>query len=330
MNAYTGGRDLPLITIGLTCFNAEETIRRAVESAIAQTWPHREVLVVDDGSSDGSRAVLAELEQAHDAVRVVLHDANRGFPAAVNTIVANAKGVFIAFFDDDDASVTSRLAEQYERIAGYETDHPGAPVLCYSNRTLVSETSGAAPRERRGIGRKAPEPHGPMVADFVLGLLKDDEHHQWGMFGSCTLMARSELIRDLDGFDVAFRRGAELDFAVRAAMHGVHFLSVDKPLITQFATQSADKAGNADLTARLHLLEKHRPYLKSKGAYLGAKCNMRAQHYCGKGRWWWRLWYAAALVCFPWPVARDRLRTSALLRLPARSEMRRGAVGNVE
>ena len=51
-------REAPLITIGITCFNAEETIEIALKSAFSQDWSNYEVIVVDDGSSDNSIEIL--------------------------------------------------------------------------------------------------------------------------------------------------------------------------------------------------------------------------------------------------------------------------------
>jgi glycosyltransferase involved in cell wall biosynthesis len=302
----------PLITIGITCYNSRDSIRGAVESTLMQTWPAREIVVVDDASADGSEQILLGLEDAHPEVRVVRHDINRGFPSALNTLLAEARGTFIAFFDDDDESGPDRLMRQYRRIVSYETMHPGAPVLCYSNRTVVPPDSRTAEFARLGIGRHPPEPSGPVVADYVLGLIKDDGRHCWGMFGSCTLMCRTEALRGLGGFDQRFRRCAELDLAVRAAVRGAHFISVDAPLVTQHLTPSADKAGKADLQYRLLLLEKHKAFLRQKRAYVGAWCYMHAQFYSGRD-WRWRLWYLAALAFFPWRLSRERLRRSSLL-----------------
>ena len=103
--------------------------------------------------------------------------------------------------------------------------------------------SPAAEFARLGIGRHPPEPSGRVVADYVLGLMKDDGRHCWGMFGSCTLMGRTETFRGFGGFDQRFRRCAELDLAVRAALGGAHFISVDAPLVTQHLTPSATKTG---------------------------------------------------------------------------------------
>jgi glycosyltransferase involved in cell wall biosynthesis len=312
----------PLITIAITCYDAQDTIVRAVESALAQTWLKREIIIVDDGSTDRSITLLRELEQTHREVRVVRHRSNRGVPEARNTLLAEAGGTFIAFFDDDDESRPERLEKQHRRAVEYESVHPGATVLCYSDRAVVQPPDGHPTSQRLGIGRLPPSPSGTIVADYILGLFKDDGHHSWGMLGSCTLMARTQALRDLGGFDDRFRRCAELDLAVRAALEGAHFVSVDEPLITQYLTPRAHKAGDADLRYRVLLVEKHRRYLKEKRCYLGAKCYMHAWFY-GWPHWRWRLWYLAALLCFPWRVSLARIKRSSLLGRVRRSRAAR-------
>jgi hypothetical protein len=223
-----------------------------------------------------------------------------------------AGGDFIAFFDDDDESSPSRLREQYGRIIAYEAVHPGARVLCYSNRITVVADEEEEAFQRLAIGRVPLEPSGAVVADYVLGLVKDDGRHCWGMFGSCTLMTRTDTLRNAGGFDVRFRRCAELDLAIRVAFSGAHFIAVNAPLITQHLESNAEGAQKTKLYYMLLLLEKHKAYLTAKKAYFGAWCNVHAQFYYGR-RWWWRLWYAAALICFPADVSRERLKRSSLL-----------------
>ena len=190
---------------------------------------------------------------------------------------------------------------------------PERTVFCYSNRVVVrAGEDGIQRRKTVGIGRRAPAPSGPIVADYVLGLMQDDGRHSWGMLGSGTLMARTEALRALGGFDGRFRRCAERDLAIRAALTGAHFISVDAPLVTQYLTPSADKGGNAELRYRLLLVRKYKRYLKKKRSYAGAWCYMHAHFYRGRD-WRWRLWYLAALVCFPRDVSWARMRRSSLL-----------------
>jgi glycosyltransferase involved in cell wall biosynthesis len=301
----------PLVTVGIPCFNAEATIRRAVDSGLTQTWPYREILIVDDASTDSSGAILADLERVRPEIRVVWHESNRGFPEAANTLLAQAHGEFIAFLGADDESHPGRLEQQYRRIVGYEATHSGAIVLCYSDRTVVPIGEHKSAFQHHGIGRVPPEPFGSSVVDYLLGLLTDDAP-SWGMVGSGTLMARTDALRRLGGFDARFRRAADFDLAIRAAFAGAHFIGVDSPLIVQHVTQSAEKAGNADLRYGLLLLEKHKAYLKERKSYRGAWFNMHARFYRER-HWRWRLWYVAALACFPWRVSRERLKRSSLL-----------------
>jgi glycosyltransferase involved in cell wall biosynthesis len=278
-----------------------------VQSALGQTWANREILIVDDASQDHSWEILQSLAKNYSELRIFRHADNRGFPGALNTLVSEARGEFMAFFDDDDESVPDRLLRQRERIISYEAVHGPLSVFCYSNRNVVS-IAGSHRFQRYGIGRVPPEPSGAIVADYVLGLSKGDRIHCWGMFGSCTLMARTSTFRQLGGFDLQFRRCAELDFAIRAAFNGAHFVSVNAPLITQYLTETQDKAGEVDLNYRLLLLKKYKRYLESRGAYSGAVANMHAWFHHTKGRpYYGRCWRALALMLFPWRISREWL-----------------------
>jgi glycosyltransferase involved in cell wall biosynthesis len=61
----------PLVTIGLTAFNAEDTIARALGSALAQTWRPIEVIVVDDASTDSTLSILREIAAPHAIIKIL-------------------------------------------------------------------------------------------------------------------------------------------------------------------------------------------------------------------------------------------------------------------
>lgn len=271
------------ITVGITCHNASDTIARAVESALAQDWPELEVVAVDDCSTDGSWDILSELAAREPRLKVVRHEVNKGYPTALNTILAHASGEFLAIFDDDDDNVADRLKAQVERISGYEAATGASLVLCYSNRGVVKNGQTAPDHIARAIGRTGPEPHGSEVADYILGIGATPDR-VWGMFGSCTLMARKSTFAAIGPFDAEFRRCAEWDMAIRAAQMGAHFIAVDRPLITQYKTQSADKAGTKPLHYALMLRDKHRDYLDSKGLYLASRMFARSNFWGNKKR----------------------------------------------
>ena len=296
-----------LVTIGITCFNAHDTIERAVRSALAQTWPQKEIIIVDDGSSDASRSIIERLAKQDPDLGIVFHPENRGYAAAVNTIVREARGEFVAIFDDDDESVSNRLELQISRIQSYEARHASDLVLCYSNRNVIKGGATAPDHIAKAIGRRAPEPRGPAVADYLFGISRDD-FYIWGMFGSCTLMARRRVFQSIGGFDETFRRSAEWDFAVRAALMDAHFIAVDQPLVTQWKTPSADKAGKVPLVYSLKLRTKHKPYLTGKGLYHASRALARAQFFGNKKRpVWSRFHLLTALIMSP-PLLISKLR----------------------
>lgn len=262
---------LPLVTIGLTCFNAHDTITRAVRSAVAQNWPNIEILIVDDNSSDNSWKVLTQLANEHPEVRLIRHEHNCALAGALNTIIQNARGEFISFFDDDDESCPERISEQFERIREYEETTGAQLVLCYSSRSVIRVGESRVCQVALPIGHRAPEPHGPIVADFIMGIPpRNDFCWGTGILGSCTLMARRSTFASVGPFDTTFRRATEMDFAVRAALRDTHFISVERPLVTQFKTTSTDKSVEINFGYWLQLKKKHKAHLSSRRAYWAA------------------------------------------------------------
>lgn len=300
---------IPLITIGITCHNAADTIERALQSALEQDWPNFEVLVVDDCSADKSPELVAKAIADEPRARLIRHERNLGVAAARNTIIEHARGEFIAFFDDDDDNVRDRLSAQYDRITAYERATGAEIVFCYSNRNVVESGQTHPGHVGLAIGRYPPEPHGPAVADYVLAI-NANPCFTGGLLGSCTMMARREAYRAVGGFDTAFRRCAELDMAIRAAFLGAHFIAVDRPLITQYKTQSGDKSGAIPLQYALLLREKHRDYLERRKLYFASRALARSNYHGSQGRIWKsRAYRLLAVSLAPSLLAPDAMRS---------------------
>jgi GT2 family glycosyltransferase len=291
--------ELPLVTIGITCFNAVDTIGRAIESALGQDWPNKEILAIDDASADGSQRKIEEIARHHRELRFIKHEANAGYAAALNDIIQHSRGEFIAIFDDDDESRPDRITKQWERLTMYERVHGADLVLCYANRNVVRHGQTEVSHVATAIGREAPEPHGPAVASYMFGYLADPQY-VWGMFGSCTLMARPSTFKAIGNFDQGFRRSAELDFAVRAALRGAHFIAVNEPLITQYKTTGNEKMGNAPLEYALKLRRKHRDFLTGENVYSASLAMAHAWFHGNAGRFGKRcLFMAIAYALLP-------------------------------
>jgi len=99
----------PLVSIIIPCYNAARWLPETLESALAQTWPTVEIIVINDGSTDGSLAA-AEKFAAH-GVRVI-DQPNRGASAARNHGLGEACGEFIQFLDADDLLSPEKIASQ--------------------------------------------------------------------------------------------------------------------------------------------------------------------------------------------------------------------------
>jgi len=101
----------PLITVGIPFYNNEETLLDAIRSIFAQTFQNWELILVDDGSTDGSLDIALSIDDSR--VRVLPPDGkNKRLPARLNQISQAARGEFIARMDADDLSHPERLAKQ--------------------------------------------------------------------------------------------------------------------------------------------------------------------------------------------------------------------------
>src|SRR3954469_11153451 len=97
----TGERVLSVVT---TAYNTAPYLRAAVESVLNQTFRNFEYILVDDGSTDGSLAILREFESRDDRVRIISRP-NTGIVKAANEGIALARGRYLARMDSDDLSM---------------------------------------------------------------------------------------------------------------------------------------------------------------------------------------------------------------------------------
>jgi len=100
----------PLVSVGIPFLNPGPYLDLAVRSVFAQTYPNWELILVDDGSTDGSYERATAIQDPR--VRVLRDGQNKGLPARLNEIVRLAKGELVARMDADDAMHPLRLAKQ--------------------------------------------------------------------------------------------------------------------------------------------------------------------------------------------------------------------------
>ncbi|MDC5850452.1 glycosyltransferase family 2 protein [Vibrio europaeus] len=255
-----------LITLGLTVYNAIDTIERAVYSAVEQSWDNVEIIAVDDCSSDGSFELLVELEKIIPALKVIQNSVNSGVAVSRNQIIKNAQGEFIAFFDDDDVSLPNRVEEQFNRITEYERTFANEdPVISHTSREVVYPNGEVRIEETMGLNVQTFAPNGVSVAKRILfgEHLKDG----YGSCATCSQMARTSVYRQLNGFDENLRRGEDTEFNIRLSREGGHFVGVKAPLVRQYMTKTSEKNLSDEYKFMRFILDKHKDMASSERAY---------------------------------------------------------------
>lgn len=192
----------PLVSIIVPVYNCQAYVAEAVESALAQNYPHKEVIVVNDGSTDGTMDVLRGFGNRIQVVDQV----NGGPPRARNAGLAAARGDYVAFLDADDVWLQGKLAAQ---VAHMEA-HPEVGT-CYSTWTVW-------PADADGQFRRpaiTQQPLGPASVNAAMSgwiysrLLFDSE------LLTSTVLIRTTVLRNVGEFDQALWNGDDYDFWLR-------------------------------------------------------------------------------------------------------------------
>lgn len=172
------------ISVLLPLYNGESYIREAVESVIAQTHRDFELLILDDGSRDGSLAQVREIARRDPRVRVIARE-NRGLTETLNELLAAATGELVARMDADDVCLPDRFARQVAFLA----EHP--EVVCVGGDAEMIDERGRfltvlhVPEDDAEIQRQALVGHAPlfhpsvMIRREVLARIGGYRHEFW-------------------------------------------------------------------------------------------------------------------------------------------------------
>jgi glycosyltransferase involved in cell wall biosynthesis len=184
---------MPAISVIIATYNCAPFLRESLDSVLGQGWHDREVIVVDDGSTDDTAAVLADYAGRVEVVAA----GHAGLAAARNRGLARARGRWIAFQDADDVALTDRLAFQH----GFLTAHPEFDaVFCDGERM-----------ERAGA-RVVP----PAIARRVAGraLTAADLFAGYPVYFQGALVPR-RAFAEAGPFDPAFRVQPDIEYGYR-------------------------------------------------------------------------------------------------------------------
>ena len=227
----------PTISVIVTVYNRFELTKRAVESVLAQTVPVSEVIVMDDGSIDGTSELLPKYIAGNPSWRERVHyshQENQGPGAARNNGIAKARGEWLAFIDNDDLWLPQKLEWQFRALDQFK-DQCGACITdaWFMNNPYMKMTlfQLAGKEHSQTIGM-IPDPLKYMLGtNSVVGV-----HPVWLQ----NLVTRTELARQVGGFDPKLRFGDDDDFAFRLGCD-TKFCFVNMPMVMIDRTPPAER-----------------------------------------------------------------------------------------
>jgi glycosyltransferase involved in cell wall biosynthesis len=225
-----------LVSILIPAYNADRWIASTIESAIAQTWPHKEIIVVDDGSTDGTLAVARQFES--QGVRVVTQS-NQGAAAARNKAASLSRGDYIQWLDADDLLSPAKIAHQMR--AAEQTD---------DRRTLFSSAWGSF-RSRPARARFVPTPLWSDL-DPIEWLIRKWEGN-WHMQTAAWLVSR-ELTDAAGPWDTRLLGDDDGEYFSRVinASNGIRFVPKSKVYYRITASNRLSYIGGSDEKMEAH------------------------------------------------------------------------------
>ncbi len=196
---------IPSVSVIMPAYNAEPYLRAAIESVLAQSLKDWELIICNDGSTDGTAAICEWYAAKESRIRLLSLGWNQGSSAARNRAVGESRGRYIAMMDADDECHPDRLAIQLE----WARRHPNQVIMAGFSHNGVKS---------RGCDLYLPSE----LANAGL----------WAAVTICgsTMFLPRSIFEEIGGFDVAIPDSEDIDFVLRAGLAGYSFLTVPQEL----------------------------------------------------------------------------------------------------
>lgn len=186
----------PAISVAMSVYNGDRFLASAIESVLGQSFGDFEFLIVDDGSSDESAAIIREFANADARIHPIIRE-NRGLVASLNELLGKARAPLVARMDADDICRADRFAKQ----AAFLAEHADYGVV-----GSWSEDIGEHGENLVRSGADHPETHEELVAAIVAG---------GQLICHPAAMYRRDVVRSVGGYHAAFRHCEDLDLWLR-------------------------------------------------------------------------------------------------------------------
>jgi len=183
-----------VVSVIIPTYNRPTLLRRALESVVNQSYKNLEIIIINDGGDESSRDITQSFKD--DRITYLSHGSNKGGSAARNTGIRNTKGEYIAFLDDDDQWIPSKIETQLNKMAKTDPD----VGFCFSAVTNVYENREEDTWVPEGIDDY-----------FDLAL------ERFNGFLNVTLFVKKAVLEDVGGFDENLPSHQEVDLVLKMA-----------------------------------------------------------------------------------------------------------------
>ena len=205
-NETTEYKNSPVITVLMSVYNAQNDLKESVESILKQSFKDFKFIIINDGSGDGSLAVLEGYARNDPHIRIISHE-NKGLTKSLNVGIQEARGRYIARQDADDVSYPDRFEKQL--------------ALFNSNDSLVLVGGNCDDVYEDG-------------STGIWGYSTPEELHKIVFFKTpfahSTVMMRTDVCRALGGYDERYKTSQDMEFWMRFAEKGT-LAMVETPIL---------------------------------------------------------------------------------------------------
>ena len=237
----------PLVSVIIPTYNRAYCIENAVQSVLQQDYENMEILIVDDGSTDDTEAVIKGIED--ERIHYYKNSSNKGAAATRNIGLALAQGKYIAFQDSDDEWLEGKLRQQVEVL---EHSDYGMVYSCFE-REFPDGRVEKVPRDAI-----QPEAKQGYIYPYLLAE---------SFISTQTMLVRKEILEKLQGFDESLKSYEDYDLAIRIAQN-CQVAFMDKVLVhLHTLPDSIDMDMMRGLISSCYLLKKYEADLRKYGIY---------------------------------------------------------------
>lgn len=189
----------PLVSVIIPTYGRPDTLQRAIQSVLNQTYESIEIIIVDDNNPESEARIQTEqvMQQycTYTNILYLQHEQNKNGSAARNTGFRASHGIFIMFLDDDDEFLPEKVSQQLERLQSLDTSW----AACYS--AFIRK------RNNEIVIRSAETREGQLLVDELMRNLF--------VHAGSNLMVRRAVVEEMNGFDESFERNQDVEFLVR-------------------------------------------------------------------------------------------------------------------